>query len=98
MLSQSGSFISLFGQTNPVILAHRDGKKRPIRFYLDAGLYENVRGAGKVPVSELALTEGNTIGNRHFRDVLLAKGYHMTYRETGGTHNNLHFRATFPRP
>jgi hypothetical protein len=31
----------------------------------------------------------------HLRDVLIARGYDVTYRETGGSHNNLHFRATF---
>lgn len=36
-----------------------------------------------------------TLSNRHLRDVLIARGYDVTYRETGGAHNNLHFRATF---
>ena len=48
-----------------------------------------------LPIHELALSEGLTGGNRHFRDVVIAKGYDVTYRETGGPHNNLHFRATF---
>ena len=67
-------------------------KLSPIRFYLDVGLYENVNA--ELPVNELGLSEGLTPGNRHFRDVLMAKGYDVTYRETGGQHNNLHFRAT----
>ena len=64
-----------------------------MRFYLDVGLLENAPLA--LPAHELALSEGLTAGNRHLRDVLIAKGYDVTYRETGGAHNNLHFRATF---
>jgi enterochelin esterase family protein len=95
VLSQSGGFGSAGRlDTNPAILAYRDTDRLPIRFYLDVGLYENA--FEEFPVNEQALAEGLTNGNRHFRDVLLAKGYDVTYRETGGQHNNLHFRATFP--
>lgn len=31
---------------------------------------------------------------RRFRDVLIAKGYDVIYRETGAAHNPLHWRAT----
>jgi enterochelin esterase-like enzyme len=47
-------------------------------------------------LDELALDESNTAGNRHFRDVLKAKGYDVTYRETGADHSPVHWRATLP--
>ena len=92
VLSQSGAFGSTL-ETNALILSYRDGARAAVRFYLDVGLFENLPFA--LPAHELALSEGLTAGNRHFRDVLIAKGYDVTYRETGGAHNNLHFRATF---
>ena len=64
-----------------------------VRFYLDSGLYEPVPGA-RLPLDEMVLDETNTAGNRHFRDVLIAKGYDVTFRETGGAHESLHWRAT----
>ncbi len=92
VLSQSAA---LRGEANPTILAYRDADRRPIRFYMDVGLYENI--PAELPVNELALTEGSsTIANRHFRDVLKAKGYEVIYSETGGNHDAVHFRATFP--
>ena len=42
----------------------------------------------------MLLTEGTTAANRRFRDILLAKGNDVTYRETGGDHSILHSRAT----
>jgi len=92
VLSQSGTFGSTL-ETNALILSYRDGARAAVRFYLDVGLFENLPFA--LPAHELAVSEGLTAGNRHFRDVLIAKGYDVTYRETGGAHNNLHFRATF---
>ena len=47
--------------------------RRPIRFYLETGLYDNVPGAG-LPLHEMVLDETNLMGNRHLRDVLRAKG------------------------
>ena len=48
----------------------------------------------RLPLDEMVLDETNTAGNRHFRDVLIAKGYDVTFRETGGAHESLHWRAT----
>ena len=80
-------------ETSPLIVQFRDAKRLPIRFYLEVGLYEDL--PDPLPVNELALVEGMTNSNRHFRDVLIAKGYDVTYRETGGPHNNLQFRPMF---
>jgi enterochelin esterase-like enzyme len=91
VLSQSGAFGWAF-ESSPVIREFRDGERQPLRFHLDVGLLDYA--PLQAPAHELALAEGITVGNRHFRDVLMAKGYDVTYRETGGQHNSLHFRAT----
>jgi enterochelin esterase-like enzyme len=59
--------------------------KLPIRFYLDAGSLELDR-SGK----------GGSIlvPNRHFRDVLLAKGYEVFYQEFQGAHDYASWRGT----
>ncbi len=80
--------------SNDTILEYRDGERRALRFYQDVGLYENGRD---LPVHELAQSEGSsTIANRHFRDVLMAKGYEVDYRETGGMHDAVRLRSAFP--
>ena len=66
--------------------------RRPIRFYLETGRYDNVPGAD-LPLYEMVLDETNLMGNRHLRDVLLARGYDVTYREVGGGHDYVHWRA-----
>jgi enterochelin esterase family protein len=91
VLSQSGAFGSPLNE-HPVIRAYRDGDRRPVRFFLDIGLYENAFKG--LPINEQALAEGLTNDNRHFRDVLLATGYDVRYLETGGRHDNIHIRAT----
>jgi enterochelin esterase family protein len=66
-----------------------------LRFYLETGLYEPFQSANiPLPRYEFALDENHTTANRHFRDVLVAKGYDVTYRETATAHEFLHWRAT----
>ena len=62
--------------------------KLPVRFYLEAGLLESVCVPGLGTVSSLA-------ANRHLRDVLLAKGYSVQYREFNGGHDYINWRGTF---
>jgi enterochelin esterase-like enzyme len=57
----------------------------PIRLYLDAGVLETI------PWQQ----HGQLLhANRHMRDVLLAKGYEVTYREYPGGHDYLWWRET----
>jgi enterochelin esterase family protein len=58
----------------------------PLRFYLDAGLLENIDYDG-LGTSLLG-------SNRHFRDVLLAKGYPVTFATFSGGHDPLWWRQT----
>jgi enterochelin esterase-like enzyme len=95
VLSQSGSFRAPRTPTdepNTISRMYLAERRLPIRFYLDAGLYDNAPGAGRV-LHEGLLDQTNLMGNRHFRDVLLARGYEVIYRETGGAHDFLHWRA-----
>ena len=94
VLSQSGAFREHVGRDEPnttaqVFLA---APRKPIRFYLEVGLYDNVPGADG-PLYQFALDETNLGGNRRLRDVLRAKGYDVTYREIGGSHEFVHWRA-----
>jgi len=83
------------GGEEPTSIAqmYLDAPRLPIRFYLETGLYENTPSA-TLPMHEMALDEGITASNRHFRDVLIAKGYEVIYRETPGAHESVHWRAT----
>lgn len=95
VLSQSGAFRAPAPggeEPNAMAQAFLAAPRQPIRFYLDAGLYDNVPSA-HLPVHELVLDETNLMGNRHLRDVLRAKGYDVTYREVGGGHDWVHWRA-----
>jgi len=59
----------------------------PVRFYLDIGLMET----GATPDNGPDMV----VVNRHMRDVLLAKGYFVHYREFNGGHEYLNWRGTF---
>jgi len=58
----------------------------PVRFYMEAGLYEvDLQGKG-----------GNILEtSRCLRDVLRAKGYNVTYQEFAGTHDYMNWRGSF---
>lgn len=64
----------------------RDAPKKPVRIWMEVGLFEGssgLLGAGMLPQ------------NRHMRDVLLAKGYAVTYREYSGGHDFISWRGSF---
>ena len=95
VLSQSGGFRAREPgdeEPNATVRRYLAVPRRPIRFYLETGLYDNVPASNR-PLYEMVLDETNLMGNRHLRDVLLAKGYDVTYREVGATHNFVHWRA-----
>lgn len=94
VLSQSGAFREASGgdEPNASARAFLEAPRKPIRFYMEVGRYDNVPAAGR-PLYELVLDETNLMGNRHLRDVLRAKGYDVTYREVGGGHDFVHWRA-----
>jgi len=59
--------------------------KLPLRFYLDAGSMElDISGRGGSIL----------VPNRHFRDVLRAKGYEVFYQEFVGGHDYVSWRET----
>lgn len=60
--------------------------KLPIKFYMDAGLFEvDTTGSGG----------GILEPSRQMRDVLLAKGYEVHYRQFASGHDYLNWRGTF---
>jgi len=86
VLSQSGAyFYSPTTDSEPEALAREIVRLpiRPIRFFVEVGSLE----VGP-PVNMVA-------ANRHFRDVLLAKGYRVSYREFSGGHEYVNWRNGF---
>jgi enterochelin esterase family protein len=90
VLSQSGSYwvrnegpilpSGITADTGDLVLAFRDNARLPIRFYVEVGRFE---------------AEGSMLGNnREFRDVLLLKGYPLTYRESNSGHDDLWWRGS----
>lgn len=92
VISQSGSY-SWSPETNSSFLAHEvegewltrqyaEADTEPIRFFIEIGLNENGRPS-------------MVIVNRHFRDVLLARGYEIVrYNEFNGGHEYLNWRGS----
>lgn len=88
VLSQSGSFQYVQGAITSDVPETAEGgwlirdyaaaPKQPLRLYLEAGLFE-----GDLLAS-----------NRHMRDVLIAKGYPLTYVEFSGSHDYGVWRGT----
>ena len=58
----------------------RKTRRLPIRFYITIGRFESA---------------GRMVGtNREFRDVLLLKGYPVTYKEVDGGHDSIWWRGS----
>jgi len=91
VLAQSGSFgWKPEGDHEQEWLARQyaANPKAPLRFYLEAGLFE----------TDIFMVDGFSINllasNRHMRDVLQAKGYPVHYREFSGGHSTVIYRGT----
>jgi len=91
VLSQSGSFgWRPEGESKPdwLVRQYAGQPQLPMRFYLEAGLFE----------TDLMMVDGYSINllasNRHFRDILQAKGYPVHYREFSGGHSTVIWRGT----
>jgi len=91
VLSQSGAYFvnndpnnSLPWPITPdagdVVLAYRKSPLMPIKFYMEVGRFDS---------------SGNILGNnRELRDVLLLKGYSVSYHEFDGGHDYLWWRGS----
>jgi len=64
--------------------------RQPVRFYLTAGELETVVTPGNAGHYMVAT-------NRRFRDVLLARGYRVTYTEFNGVHSELSWQDELAR-
>ncbi|WP_142849302.1 enterochelin esterase [Telmatospirillum sp. J64-1] len=87
--SQSGSFwwapdaVGEEGEPEWLTRQFAAAPKKPVRFYLEAGLFET-RG----------MRGGILEATRHLRNVLRAKGYDVQHREYASGHDYLHWRGT----
>jgi enterochelin esterase-like enzyme len=90
VLSQSGAyFFAPSTDDQPELLPRMfaTSPRRALRFYVEVGTLESNRESFR-GVDMLS-------SNRHFRDVLLARGYSVTYREFCGGHSDLNWRGGF---
>ncbi len=89
VLSQSGAFWPGKTRDNPkhewLTRQYEASPKLPIRFVLQAGILER----GPTPLNGPSILDAN----RHFRDVLTAKGYDIRYSEIAGGHEPLSWRG-----
>ncbi|HEY6252139.1 MAG TPA: alpha/beta hydrolase-fold protein, partial [Candidatus Angelobacter sp.] len=64
-------------------------KHEPVRFFISIGTLENDSAFGTGMISMLH-------ANRHLRDVLLARGYDVSYLEITGAHDPLNWERALP--
>ncbi len=67
------------------------GPKAPVRFYVEAGLFEDIAWQASFPSFAYPSL---LLSARHLRDVLQAKGYEFYYNEYNGSHEPLNWRGT----
>jgi enterochelin esterase-like enzyme len=72
--------LTLTGQTGDFIEELRSRNRQPVRFYVAVGRFE--------------LSSAQLGTNRELRDVLLLKGYPVTYEEVEGEHDNVWWRGS----
>ena len=90
VLAQSGSFWwapkrDEGEEPNWIARQYVESPRLPLRFYLEAGAFENDIFGGGGQILETS---------RHLRDVLRAKGYEVHYREFAGGHDYLSWRGS----
>ena len=88
VLSQSGSYWWSPDDADEAEQHPHDYATRPrlpLRFWMEVGTFES--GAPKRATDQLG-------ANRHMRDVLLARGYEVSYREYAGAHEYISWRGT----
>ena len=66
--------------------------RRPVRFYVEVGQLEDVAWEFRDP---RYATPTVLLANRHFRDVLQARGYTVFYHEYHGPHDPIAWRHGF---
>ncbi len=96
ILSQSGSYWAAekwdqnsnpdFRNWQYIIKEYVKREKLPLDFYIEIGLYEGKESLHGQP--------SHFFSNRHFRDVLLSKGYSLKYVEYVGGHNFICWRGS----
>jgi enterochelin esterase-like enzyme len=88
VLVQSGAFWwapTRDQEPNWLARQYLSSPRKRLKFFMEAGLFENdIRGGGG-QILEMS---------RHLRDVLLAKGYGVTYQEFPGGHDYLSWRES----
>lgn len=95
VLSQSGSYWFTPGamgtesqyalETGAMMREVIAAPKKPLRVWMEVGLFE---GGGGLPGSSMVAQ------NRHMRDVLLLKGYEVSYHEFAGGHDYASWRGS----
>jgi enterochelin esterase family protein len=96
VLAQSGSFwwsvdqraddaVDATNESNWIARQFATTSKLPLKIYLDAGTFEAPKGPDIVRI---------LVNARHLRDVLVAKGYDVTYQQFAGGHDPLSWRGT----
>lgn len=91
VIAQSGSFYRAPDGEMPEWVARRVAQlgRLPLQFYLSIGRYETAPIPSRDPSMLTA--------SRHLRDVLVAKGYPLTFVELSSGHEHVAWRATFGR-
>jgi enterochelin esterase-like enzyme len=88
VLAQSGSFYRAPAGEEPESLARRlaNSPSIPIQFYIEVGLLETAAIPSRDPSMLTA--------SRHLRDILIAKGYEIEFRDRFSGHEHAAWRAT----